>query len=156
MWGRSRLVPSRRRRTAQKTELQCKRRDNSTCATKPLSHCLAVEVVPLGTWLLPTRPRTDVSLGTICPLLLWPTPPVLHDLHLQTTEERNHFGSSHCNVFFCSRFSIKTCYASQGMAQRGLVSPVVAVGAVATCTPTLSTRGLPQKSRPARPHSFQL
>ena len=43
-WGRSRLVPSRRRGTAQKTELQCKRGDNSTCATKPPSRCLAMEV----------------------------------------------------------------------------------------------------------------
>ena len=49
-----------------KTEPQCKRGYNSTCATKPPSHFLAMEVVPLGTWPLPTRPRTDVSPGTIC------------------------------------------------------------------------------------------
>ena len=168
MWDRSRLVPSRRRGTAQKTELQCKRRDNSTCATKPLSHCLAVEVVPLGTWLLPTRPRTDVSLGTICPLLLWPTPPVLHDPHLQTTEDRSHFGSSHFGSRWCGSgrtyflllaFLHRTCYASQEMAQRGLVSPVVAVvdgttttiGAVATCTPTSSTRGSYKGRRRSQP-----
>ena len=62
----------------------------------------------------------------------------------------------HC--FFCSRFSIQTpCYAAQGMAWRGLVSPVVAVvdgattttiGAVATCTPTSATKRFWQRSRP--------
>ena len=48
---------------AQKTEPQCKRGHNSTCATKPPSHFLAMEMVPLGTWRVPARLRS----GTICP-----------------------------------------------------------------------------------------
>ena len=46
VWSRSRLVPSRRRGTAQKTEPQCKRGHNSTSATKPPSHFFAVSITP--------------------------------------------------------------------------------------------------------------